>query len=209
MGGRALTSSGETLFATTERLILRKPRPEDLEPLIVSWSDPEMTRFTGLRTDVRSFVAQMIADAQAKDPGAPDSATPWYQFIVERRSDGAMIGDLGVGFGLPGERQVELGYRIHPEAQGRGYAREAVAALISYLVENHSIHRFVGIAASGNERSKRLLTTLGFRHEGNFRRSFLCHGEWLDDDYFALLAEEWRAGETARGDREPAREGRS
>lgn len=191
MDARTIPGRSETVFATTERIILRKPRGEDLEPLIVSWSDPEMTRFTGLRTDVRSFVAEMIADARAKEPGAGDARSPWYQFIVERRSDGAMIGDLGAGFGLPGERQVELGYRIHPEAQGRGFAREAVAALIDYLIERHAVHRIVAIAASGNERSKRLLAALGFRHEGHFRRSFLCHGEWLDDDYFALLAEEW------------------
>lgn len=180
------------IFAQSERLILRRAREEDLEPLVHSWSDPEMTRYTGEKPNVRAFLAQMIADMQAKLPGELDPGGPWYQFIAERREDGALVGDIGVGFGVPGERQVELGYRILPQFQRQGYAREAVAAVIRYLIEGHGIHRFVGVAATRNEASGALLRSLGFRHEGHFLRSFLCHGEWLDDDYYALLASEWR-----------------
>jgi RimJ/RimL family protein N-acetyltransferase len=180
------------IFATSARLVLRRAKDEDLAPLLASWSDPEMSRYTGERPALPDFLRQMVADMQAKLPGETDPGGPWYQFIVERREDGAFIGDLGAGFGLPGERQVELGYRIHPASHRRGYAKEAVAALIDYLVAEHGIHRFVAVAASPNAASIALLKALGFRQEGHFRQSFLCHGEWLDDDYYALLASEWR-----------------
>jgi RimJ/RimL family protein N-acetyltransferase len=186
------------IFASSDRLLLRRPVPNDLEAMLVGWSDPEMTRYTGTRPDVRGFLTQLIADMQAKRPGETDPGGPWYQFVVERKEDGAVVGDLGAGFGVPGERQVELGYRILPSFQGRGYAREAVAALIDHLVAEHAVHRFVGVAASSNQRSIALLRSLGFRQEGHFRQSFLCDGEWLDDDYFALLASEWR-GATGSG----------
>lgn len=179
------------IFTESERLILRRPRSDDLEPMIESWSDPLMTRFMPERDDYPGFVAQLIADMQAKSPGDTDPGGPWYQFVIERREDRALIGDLGAGFWVPGERQVELGYRIRPAFHRMGYAREAVAALIDYLIRAHEIHRFVGIAAAPNDASKSLLTDLGFRHEGHFRESFRCNGEWLDDDYYALLAEEW------------------
>ncbi len=191
------------IFATSERLVLRRARTEDLEPLLRARADPVMNRYTGARPDERAFLAQLIADMQVKAPGEIEPGGPWYQFIVERRSDGALIGDLGAGFGVPGEGQVEIGYRILPEHHRRGYAREAVTALIDYLIAEHGIHRIVGIAASPNAASKAVLRSLGFRHEGHFRQSFLCHGEWLDDDYFALLASEWRAadrgGQPGRG----------
>lgn len=180
------------IFARSERLILRRAEPGDFEPLFASWSDPDTVRWTGAKADLRGFVAGMIADMQVKLPGDDEPGGPWYQYIVERRSDGALVGDLGAGFGVPGERQVELGYRILAAHRGRGYAREAVAALIDHLIERHKVHRFVGVAAAPNLASKRLLAALGFRHEGHFRESFLCNGEWLDDDYFALLASEWR-----------------
>ena len=180
------------IFATSERLILRRPREGDLEPLIAGWADPEMTRYTGAKADPRAFLVQLIADMQAKKPGEAEPGGPWYQYVVERRSDGALIGDLGAGFGVPGDDQVELGYRILPQHQGRGYAREAVAALIDHLVAEHEVHRFVGIAAAANHASTAVLRALGFRHEGHFLQSFRCNGQWLDDDYYALLASEWR-----------------
>ncbi len=180
------------IFTQSRRLILRQPRDEDLDPLLVSWSDPVMTRYTGLKPDVRAFLTQLIADMQVKRPGETEPGGPWYQFIVARREDGAMVGDLGAGFGLPGERQVELGYRIHPAFHRRGYAREAVSALIDYLIEAHAIHRLVGVAAAENAASIATLRSLGFRQEGYFVRSYMVsEGEWIDDSYFALLASEW------------------
>lgn len=182
------------IFAETERLILRRARDSDLEPLLAGWSEPAMTRYTGARDDPRAFLVQLIADMQVKAPGESDPGGPWYQFIVERRADGAVIGDLGAGFGIPGEHQVEIGYRILPQHQHEGYAREAVAGLIDWLIAEHRIHRVVGVAASLNTASTAVLRDLGFRQEGQFRQSFLCNGEWLDDDYYALLANEWCGG---------------
>jgi RimJ/RimL family protein N-acetyltransferase len=179
------------IFAQSERLLLRRPREEDLEPLLVSWSDPVMTRYTGLKPDIRAFLTRLIADMSAKEPGQTEPGGPWYQYIVVRRDDGAMVGDIGVGFWVPGERQVELGYRIHPAFHRRGYAREAVAAMIDHLIAAHDVHRFVSVAASANAASIAVLRGLGYRQEGHFRQSFLCHDEWLDDCYYALLASEW------------------
>ena len=181
------------IFAESERLRLRRLRDDDLEPLIRTWSDPAISRYTSRRDDLRGFLTQMVADMQAKLPGETEPGGPWYQFVIERREDEVAIGDIGVGFGIPGEHQVELGYRLHPDYQRRGYAREAVAAIIDYLVDSHAIHRFVAVTAAPNTASIALLRSLGFRKEGEFRQSFLCDGEWLDDEYYALRAGEWTA----------------
>ncbi len=181
------------VFATTERLVLRSLRDEDVEPMMRTWGDPEMTRYTTPRPDVRAFLLALVAEMQRKKPGEIGPSGPWYQLVVERRSDGAHLGDVGVGFGVPGERQAELGYRIHPDHQRQGYAREAVAAVVSFLIEQHDLHRFVAVAAAPNVASIGVLRALGFRQEGYFRESFLSRGEWLDDVYYALLARDWPA----------------
>jgi RimJ/RimL family protein N-acetyltransferase len=181
------------IFATTERLIIRGVREGDQHALLPGWSDPEMTRYIGSRQDVPAFLAQLVAEMQGKQPGDTEPGGPWYQYVVERREDGLILGDLGVGFGVPGERQVELGYRILPSHQRSGYAREAVSAMIDHLIARHNVHRFVGLAATENRASIGVLRSLGFRQEGEFRQSFWCNGEWLDDAYFALLASEWPA----------------
>lgn len=180
------------IFVESERLILRRPRESDLDALLPAWADPEMTRYTERRDDPRNFLAQLIADMQAKRPGETEPGGPWYQFILESRADGAVVGDIGIGFGVPGERQVEIGYRILPAHQRREYVREALAALIPWLIEVHRIHRFVALAALENVASVKIVRALGFRQEGHFRQSFLRDGIWLDDLYFALLAEEWQ-----------------
>ena len=180
------------IFAQSGRLILRKAKESDVEALLPSWSDPDMTRYMGRKDDARAFLAQLVADMQVKSPGEAEPGGPWYQFIVERREDGVVVGDLGAGFGVPGDHQVEIGYRILPAHQRRGYAREAVTALIDYLVERHNVHRIVGLAAALNTPSVMLLRSLGFRLEGKFKESFLCDGTWIDDDYFAILGREWR-----------------
>lgn len=180
------------IFTTSERLILRRPEPGDHDAFVRSWSAPEMTCYTGTRPNIDEFIATLIADMAAKQPGESEPGGPWYQFAIERRDDGVLVGDVGIGFSVPGEQQVELGYRIHPDHHRHGYAREAVAATIDYLIEHHAIHRFVGVAAAPNSASIAVLRALGFRQEGHFRQSFLCNGEWLDDHYFALLASEWR-----------------
>ena len=181
------------IYARSERLILRSPRESDFEPLLASWADPESVRFTGEKEDLPDFLRHMIADMQTKRPGDQDPGGPWFQYVIERKEDSALVGDLGVGFFVPGEHQVELGYRIHPDQRRKGYASEALTALIRYLIEEHGIHRFVGVAASLNAPSIAVLRSLGFRREGQFRESFRCNGAWIDDDYFALLASEWMA----------------
>lgn len=180
------------IFVETERLMLRRPRDADLDALMPGWADPEMTRYTVRRDDPRAFLKQLIADMQAKQPGGAAPGGPWYQFVMERRADGAVVGDIGVGFDVPGERQVELGYRILPAHQRNGYVREALTALIPWLIDAHRVHRFVAVAAAENVASVKIIRALGFRQEGHFRESFPCDGRWVDDLYFALLAKEWR-----------------
>ncbi|HMJ93065.1 MAG TPA: GNAT family protein [Allosphingosinicella sp.] len=180
------------IFARSERLLLRRPRETDLEPLLSSWTDAEAVKYVNQREDVRAFLVGLIGDMKTKVPGDQEPSGAWYQYVAERTEDGAVVGDIGVGFFIPGEWQVELGYRILPAHRRRGYAKEALAALIAHLIEAHGIHRFVGVAASGNAASIAVLRSLGFRREGSFRQSYWCNGAWLDDEYFALLASEWR-----------------
>jgi RimJ/RimL family protein N-acetyltransferase len=180
------------IFARSARLALRRPRLDDVDTLMRLRSDPILNRFTGPPKS-EEWVVNLVREMESKSPGET-RPSPWYQFMIERALDGEVIGDIGVGFDIPGEHQVELGYRIDTPFHRQGYAREALATMIDYLVAEHRTHRFVAVTAALNHASTGLLHSLGFRREGVFRESFLCHGEWLDDHYFALLASEWEAG---------------
>lgn len=59
---------------------------------------------------------------------------------------------------------VELGYGLMPEFWGRGYAQEVATTLIRWGFENLRIRRIVAFTFVGNQRSQRLLKTLGLEY---------------------------------------------
>jgi RimJ/RimL family protein N-acetyltransferase len=115
----------------TEHLVLRRSRAEDSEAISRYRSDPEVHRHQGWeRTDVEEVRAQ-IEEMAGRAPGEPGG---WVQLSVVERERGTLVGDVGFSRadGEPGV--IKLGYTIAPEVQGRGYATEAVKALVSYVL---------------------------------------------------------------------------
>src|SRR5439155_3050444 len=113
----------------TERLRLRRSVPEDAETIAAYRSDPEVRRYQGWgRTDparIRSEIEEMLARA----PGEPGG---WVQFTVVEREGGTLVGDVGLS---PAEGEagvIKIGYTMAPSFQGRGYATEAIRALVAY-----------------------------------------------------------------------------
>jgi len=65
----------------------------------------------------------------------------------------------------PSEPIVEIGYSLHPDHQGNGYATEAVNALVRML-RDHGMEQVVAGCDVDNGRSARLLERLGFSFDG-------------------------------------------
>lgn len=158
----------DTGFApiATDRLLLRRSRPEDAERIAGYRSDPDVHRFQGWdRTDPDGIRAE-IEEMATRLPGEPG----WVQLSVEDRATGELLGDVGLSpaAGEPGV--VKLGYTIAPEFQGRGYATEAVRALIAYAFDVLGAD-LVRIYADGdNVASHRVAEKSGLRLVERFRR---------------------------------------
>jgi RimJ/RimL family protein N-acetyltransferase len=178
---------------TTPRLQIRQVRPKDADALHAC----RVAALAIVGNPPRSLeeTRQMVAEMAAEVPGAQPG---WAQFIIHTR-DGAHAGDIGVNFGGPGQEQAEIGYTLCPEARGRGYGREAVAAMVGHLFEAHRLHRLVAITGLANVRSRRLLEAVGFRQEGVTLESYWHHADrrFIDEAVYGLLAREWRALQAA------------
>lgn len=158
----------------TERLVLRKARPDDLAALHAMMSDAETMRYwsTPPHADLattRDWLEGMIA-------APPESSD---DFIVER--DGETIGKLGAW------RLPEIGYLIGRPHWGRGYAREALAAFVSYAFAHRTDHLTADVDPR-NTASLALLAWAGFRETGRAERTWCVGGEWCDSVYFRLDA---------------------
>ena len=88
--------------------------------------------------------------------------------------------------------QAELGWVLDPAHTGRGYASEAVRALVTYCFDELKVRRVVANCFLDNDKSWRLMERLGLRREVHaVAESLHRSGEWLDTVAYAILASEW------------------
>jgi RimJ/RimL family protein N-acetyltransferase len=117
---------GDAAFTalTTERLVLRRFRPEDLDAFVAYRSDPETAHYQSWEAPYRpSQARQFLHELQAIHPDTPGE---WFQFAVALCHTDRLIGDCGAHVCAEDARQAEIGFTLAPQHQGYGYATEAV-----------------------------------------------------------------------------------
>ena len=174
----ALTLIGDT--SKPHRLTLRPRRPSDADALFLTMADPDMMRWWSRAPfeyveDLREYFAN-------------DDQSNWRSWAIVRAGE-----ELAIGFVAAGQKREgvsEIGYLLAREAQGHGYAREAVTMLIDQLfVEGQ--RRIFADTDPDNQPSIALLTRLGFTLEGRLRAEWKTHIGVQDSLIYGLLAEEW------------------
>src|SRR5512134_548052 len=98
----------------TDRLELRRSRPEDAEAISAYRSDPEVHRFQGWERTDPTGIREEIVEMASRAPGEPGG---WVQFSVVDRDTGRLVGDVGMSQaeGEPGV--IKVGYTMAPAVQ--------------------------------------------------------------------------------------------
>jgi RimJ/RimL family protein N-acetyltransferase len=192
---------GADIVAETERLVLRRELPGDLEVWLEHMNTPEVTEKVGgvqPPEKVAESFAKMAADA---------GDGPSFYFLA-RKTDGALLGKAGLSrietAVAPDELRgaVQVGWTLRADCWGRGYAREAAEAALSLAFERLGLPRVYAQTSERNTASWGLMERLGME-----RRADL---DYPDADYppqdnptmvYALDAAEWRARATADAER--------
>lgn len=140
----------------TERLILRRYRPEDADDLHrYLGTNPAMYQYSGwnpyatpemARETVRRFI-----DSYDKEHS--------YSWVMD--VDDVIVGTIGAYDYKEGS--IEVGFSVVPGWQGRGFATEALKRVLRYLTENESIPCVTAWCASENIGSKRVLEKAGMK----------------------------------------------
>ncbi|MGZ8545336.1 MAG: GNAT family N-acetyltransferase [Flavisolibacter sp.] len=146
---------------TTERLSLVPITLSDQAFIFEGLSHPEVIRYYGVRYDsYEGTHTQMIwYDQMVQD----STGIPWK---IMNKATGEEIGVIAVYFYKPEHRKAEIGFWILPQYQKKGYASEAIAAVIHYWKNVKGLHRMEAFVEEGNEASSRLLEKSGFSYEG-------------------------------------------
>ena len=156
----------------TERLLLRRARPDDIAAFHAIMSDKRAMRYWSTPPhatleETRAWVTSMIeAPAESDD------------YVIEL--DGQAIGKAGCW------RLPENGYILHPDHWGFGYAREAMVAVIAHIFATNPVEKLTADVDPRNTASIGLLLRLGFVETRRAKGTWQIGGELCDSVYFAL-----------------------
>ncbi|MPS71870.1 MAG: N-acetyltransferase [Chryseobacterium sp.] len=152
----------------TERLMLRKLTPDDLDDMFLLDSNPDVVKYVGIQPLTKKEESlEMIENliGQYEKNGTARLA------VVEKESN-RFIGWSGIkllteevnGF----QNVYELGYRFLPEFWGKGYATESAKASLDLGFDQLNADKIYAYADVENLTSNYILTKLGFENKGTF-----------------------------------------
>ena len=162
----------------TDRLILRRLGPADLDDLAELHGDPAVMRFVddGEPVPREVVAARTLPEILAEYDRLPEGLG---RFALAERETGAFVGWVSLrpadSVGLEEFPGLELGYRLRPTVWGRGYAAEGARALIRRAFEDfngsgygHGYDRVAATTMTVNTASRRVMEKAGLRYVRTF-----------------------------------------
>jgi RimJ/RimL family protein N-acetyltransferase len=156
------TRCAGTQNVRTERLLLRRWRPEDLAPFAALNADPAVMEFmpaTLSAGESAAFIERIETGFEATGYGLWALGLP---------GEAPFIGFAGlarVDFDVFFAPAVEVGWRLARPFWGRGLASEAARAALAVGFEQCGLAEVVSFTAEGNARSRAVMERLGMPHD--------------------------------------------
>lgn len=88
---------------------------------------------------------------------------------------------------------IDIGYALAPKFHSKGYATEAIGALVDEAFVRRGAERIFANVFVGNQASRNVVEKLGFKFEGIHRRAVLKKGQWLDEWSLAITRPDWES----------------
>jgi len=172
------------------RVRLRWLTHEDVDGVFAVFSDPRMMRYWS----TPAMTERAEAEALIKRIHEQFGSKFGFQWGVERKDDGQLLGTCTLFHIDARNMRAELGYCLASSYWSQGYMREALAALLDFSFGTLKLRRLEADVDPRNENSLRILDKLGFKREGLLRERWNVGDEIQDTTFLGLLAKEWRDG---------------
>ena len=175
----------------TARLVLRRPQASDAPAIFARCaSDADVTRWVGWPRHTA------IADTEGFLGFGESEWSRWPAgpYLIESREAGQLLGGTGLGFETP--FRASTGYVLARDAWGRGYATEALRAMVE-VAGRLGVRRLYALCHPDHPASQHVLEKCGFAREALLRRHSefpnLRAGEPADTLIYARVFEEVEA----------------
>lgn len=178
----------------TSRLLLRDFGARDLDAVHAYSSNEAVTRFLiwGPNTLLQSKqTIRAFLDDQKERPRLNFDLAIVRKGTARRDDGPRLIGGIGLKLTDWDNRTGDIGYVLHPDYWGQGYALEAAQAIAQTGFRELGLQRITATCDQRNKASARVMEKLGMRREGVFRQSKYIQGAWRDEFLYAFLAEEF------------------
>ncbi|OFV93022.1 MAG: hypothetical protein A3G76_13650 [Acidobacteria bacterium RIFCSPLOWO2_12_FULL_65_11] len=169
-----------------ERVTLRQLRTSDAASLFAMLSTEEVARFISPPpTTVEGFERFIAWTLRQRSGGT------YACFAVTVQGYDTAIGIFQIRELEPGFGTAEWGFAIGSGFWGTGVFQEGATLMVNFAFETVGVHRLEARAAVKNGRGNGALRKMGAVQEGLLRRSFLRNGEYLDQNLWTILDEDW------------------
>ena len=174
--------SPKFLPQSTKRLTLRRFIEADLEQFLAYRQDAEVARFQSWsmlsEDEARAFIREMNLATM----GVPGD---WFQIAMAEKQSNLLVGDIGLCVFDHEPTTAEMGFTLAKGEQGKGYAQEAVRALLDSLFVQEHLTKIVCITDMRNKSSINLLTRLGMTLVHS--EEVMFKNEWCIEHTFELV----------------------
>lgn len=166
----------------TERLTIRPFEKQDREDIIKIFRDEETCRYL-----IQSHWAEDEFEEKFHQKLAHNKLEQDSMLELAVDFEGKVIGNIFV-FYTSMRETVEIGYAFNKRYHGRGFAKEALAPLVSILFKDYAVHRIQANLDVRNQVSAKLLERIGLRREAHFIQDYWTKGESTDSYIYGMLA---------------------
>jgi ribosomal-protein-alanine N-acetyltransferase len=177
------------MIIQTERLYLRPIAAGDADALFEARGDAEVMRYWDWPRQDSAEAVRRIFEEHIPELG--NGATLWW--AVALAPGGLAIGECDLSEIDRHHGRAEVGFLFGRRHWGKGYAREAMEAVIDQGFGALGLERLWARFHAGNEASRRLLERLGFAHEGTLKSHVVRDGARRDCHLYGLLRDTWSA----------------
>ena len=185
----------------TERLALRPFRDDDLDVFHAMQSRPDVVRYLYWEPRSRDEAREMLTHRQGQT--AIEREGDGLHLAADLRADGTLIGHFSLHWASEQHRQGEVGFVVHPDHHGRGYATEGARRMLQFGFDELGLHRIIGRCDARNLASARVMERLGMRREAHLIENEFVKGEWTDEFTYAMLDREWQQVESSAAPERP------
>ena len=166
---------------------MREVRMDDAEALIGVLTSEAVARFISpAPTSIDSFLRFIEWAMRERERGT------YVCFVVVPHGESTPVGLFQIRQLEPGFATAEWGFALGSAAWGTGMFEDGARLAVDFAFDTVGVHRLEARAAIVNGRGNGALRKIGAVQEAVLRRSFLCHGEYVDQTLWSILDSDWR-----------------